>query len=700
MRVGQRQEVGCPEPVNPAGGEMWDGGNPFNANVRQDITHHEAARMQKPPSFFQLLLLRRALVVSLASAGVVACTDSESPAVPFEAVPLTDETAIRPAQRSTPSVANIPTGGAQRAVVDGRTSGDPSFYFLFPIVLDRAPRDGAFDPEARPSVTICRVAAGACAETVAEFPYADGSGHPLRSTRQRTSFEFYIATWLTPRAGAGLYRATVQAFGIELGYADIQLVRRLQDLRAVPDDVVGVLAGWPLPIPFRIEKVLGARVGPAGGTVEFADGQVRLDVPPGALLEDVFITAVPADGLPPAGPPVAPGMAWDFGPDGLVFEQPVLMTIAYDPANLPPGSNEGELRIHQLVDGTFVQLDAGRLDVVNNTASALVGGFSVFAAMERMFAGSLADGVPPVPLSVQVLDPATDTFGSEVTIDVSAGDVTLTHRVSLTDNISGAARALIIYISPRGLQSRISCSVIGDPATGVDTNGTWECQSVWARYSEAGTWTPVSFFLDDKVGNTAFFGIRQDGEICTGGPDPNCLADILPVITLVSDPSDTQPPMLSSLEVSLDVQPRIFGSSVSVDAVSMPQPIVFRFEATDNLAGVGLSQPPPPFFPQFGDIFSLTLRGPSGFVTTEICTLVAGNTLAGSWECPLTIPQFAAVGTWTVRELWVPDRAGNGNRPSSLGAVWLPDGTGQLCRIGWEGEGGPNCVNAPTVEVQ
>ena len=163
---------------------------------------------------------------------------------PFEDV--TQASAIRPA-----ALAARP----MPVISDGRTDGSPAFYFLFPIVAERAPHAQPFDQDAAPTVTICRLVSGSCAEIVAEFPYSDGAGASLSTVRQWSNLEFYIATWVTPRTKAGeRYRATVTARRNVMGFADIQLVRRLPDLRFVPRDVVGVVAGWPLPIRFRIER--------------------------------------------------------------------------------------------------------------------------------------------------------------------------------------------------------------------------------------------------------------------------------------------------------------------------------------------------------------------------------------------------------------------------------------------------------------
>ncbi|MFQ5524552.1 MAG: hypothetical protein ACE5F5_13430, partial [Acidimicrobiia bacterium] len=109
-------------------------------------------------------------------------------------------------------------------------------------------------------------------------------------------------------------------------------------------------------VPFRVEEGLAEPVGPGGGTVTLAGGDLVIDIPAGAVADDLVITAVPTTELPPDGPPVVPGTAWDFGPDGLVFDEPVTLTLSYDPADLPPDTDESELRIHKLVDGEFIRL--------------------------------------------------------------------------------------------------------------------------------------------------------------------------------------------------------------------------------------------------------------------------------------------------------------------------------------------------------
>jgi hypothetical protein len=153
-----------------------------------------------------------------------------------------------------------------------------------------------------------------------------------------------------------------------------------------------------------------------------------------------------------------------------------------------------------------------------------------------------------------------------------------------------------------------------------------------------------------------------------------------------SSPADIDPPVVQSLAVSLDVQPRQYGPTVNVDVATGARRVQFGFQVTDNLSGLGGWQP--------FDSFMLRLTGPSGqtqglvFVT---CTLASGNGVNGFWECPITIPAQAETGAWRLTYLRVPDRAGNGGW--SAFSDFSPNPSGQLCNPSGA------CIAPPIVQV-
>ncbi|MGD8277771.1 MAG: hypothetical protein PVH00_07085, partial [Gemmatimonadota bacterium] len=477
------------------------------------------------------------------------------------------------------------------------------------------------------------------------------------------------------------YRIRVLASGGEIGYADVVVVETATGNDPTAGGPLEVVKGSTLPISFRVETGLGERVGTEATELTLGDGVVQLSLPAGALPEDVFITAVPATNLPSGGPPVVPGTAWDFGPDGLTFAHPVVMTIAYDPAMLPPGVDESELRIHKLVNGAYEQQNAGLVDLVNHTVSAEVDGFSVYVVIQRNPVNP-EDVEAPEVRTIEVLDPGTGTYGNSASLDVDAGDATLTTRVTITDNITGLALLYVSFRSPSGKQRRYPCYTSAPPLPGgSDTNGTWECQGDFPQYSEGGTWQAEYIFVRDRIQNYTTYQ-NQPGGFCeyTLG---RCVSSVPQVVVNSSTP-DTDPPVLQSMSVSPDVQPRMFGPSLTVDVSTGGKPVYFGLQATDNLSGVGGGF--------INDYMYLSFRGPSGQSSGwQTCTLTQGTTTAGFWECYVYVPTQAETGTWRVDFMRVPDRVGNGGPTNQ--SYFTEDGNGNLCN-----QTG-NCVAAPTVQV-
>lgn len=114
-------------------------------------------------------------------------------------------------------------------------------------------------------------------------------------------------------------------------------------------------------------------VGPAGGTLTFLGGAVRLVVPAGAVAASVEITARP--GSTAATPAPVPGTFVEFGPSGQTFAVPVSLTLAYDPAGIPAGAAEAGLRIAEDTSGSWRYLPSS-VDAVARTVVADLDGFS------------------------------------------------------------------------------------------------------------------------------------------------------------------------------------------------------------------------------------------------------------------------------------------------------------------------------------
>jgi hypothetical protein len=171
----------------------------------------------------------------------------------------------------------------------------------------------------------------------------------------------------------------------------------------------------PFPIRFRLESGAVFPMGPAGGSATAFAGDVELVFPAGALSGDVGITVARATNLPAdAAAPIA-GTAFDFGPDGSQFAQPVRLTIRYDAAAAPSGVDQATLKLHKLVGSDWVLVAGSSADVAAMKVSGDITSFSEYAVLPvRTDLGLVGDiafqtGGPIVLIKEDGTDPITLT---------------------------------------------------------------------------------------------------------------------------------------------------------------------------------------------------------------------------------------------------------------------------------------------------
>lgn len=178
----------------------------------------------------------RKLTLVVALAGLVACEDGT----------LTEAEAPR-----LPELAE--------AIVDGRDEGGNTFFhWQPPIATDAYRPSGEFASELYHllSVEICEWGGDGCVgEPVARF---SSSGRGAEKLSMFKRWGVFSAVWNTRRARVDrskLYRMIVRADGVELGFADIDIVRRLwQAWRVDRDEFVPVSEKLALPIVFTVER--------------------------------------------------------------------------------------------------------------------------------------------------------------------------------------------------------------------------------------------------------------------------------------------------------------------------------------------------------------------------------------------------------------------------------------------------------------
>jgi uncharacterized protein YjdB len=203
----------------------------------------------------------------------------------------------------------------------------------------------------------------------------------------------------------------------------------------------------------------GGFISPAGGTVTAALGSVVVQVPAQALATATGITVTPAAN-PQADPKLIPGTAYDFGPNGTAFAQPVTITIKYDAAAVPAGANPAQFRVHKLVGTTWTPLAGSTVDVSTKSVIGQTSSFSTYAVLT-------------VPVAIVSVTPDTATLllgGTRqlsATLKAADGSVLTGPSVEWSSSNPGIAT-----VSVTGLVSTVSLGTTVVTATSEGKAGT------------------------------------------------------------------------------------------------------------------------------------------------------------------------------------------------------------------------------------
>lgn len=306
------------------------------------------------------------------------------------------------------SLENIPQFDIQDAV---HSAGNAHFFFLPPMTPQPA-FAGTFDATLSPVVRICEWTGSSCVvPLMAEFTMSSGPGG--EAVRMSPDDQMYAVNWHTDLFAldpAKIYRIRILVSGTELGHADVDVVNSGKELKNVNTGAyIGLVDGRTLPVKFRIEQGAVFVAGASGKSITLANGSTFV-IPPGALTNDVGITAQPAN---LSQLPIAPWgtliSGFDFGPSGTVFATPATLTVPYDPATLPAGLSASALRLAREDNGVWITLFGSMVNATTYTVSAPVRHFTRFALV------AAADQTPPPPPTNVVLTPVSDPLGIRIT---------------------------------------------------------------------------------------------------------------------------------------------------------------------------------------------------------------------------------------------------------------------------------------------
>lgn len=249
-------------------------------------------------------------------------------------------------------------------------------------------------------------------------------------------------------------------------------------------------------------------VGTQGGVIEAHRGRVVLEFSEGAVSEDTFIRVSPLANV--GVPGMVTPTAFDFGPDGAVFDAPVTLTLAYNQSEVPDGFDETQFVLlgtsHET--GELVPVPGSTVDPDANTISATISGFSTYG---MAISNCTLEGNPLLPWCPPRcgLVPPTypDDPGGE--LDPSFGtDGTFT--VDLGANAGNTdVRDLIIDDEDRLLIAAqvVRASVIGVLPDGEGLDPSFGDEGV-ARYTDTTNSLVMSMALRTD-GRILLYGLRQ-----------------------------------------------------------------------------------------------------------------------------------------------------------------------------------------------
>lgn len=162
---------------------------------------------------------------------------------------------------------------------------------------------------------------------------------------------------------------------------------------------------------FQNPDLAAVEIGPAGGEITSTDGRLTLTIPAGALAEPKTITVevVPPDELGDEFDELSKAVgiadAWDLGPDGLVFQAPVTVTVK---SNMAITRTEGEVvfdvEVLMVSDGTTAAPLEDQVIAETSEGVTVTGTLEHFSTVALSALLGFDVGVDGLPATSGVLD--------------------------------------------------------------------------------------------------------------------------------------------------------------------------------------------------------------------------------------------------------------------------------------------------------
>lgn len=169
-----------------------------------------------------------------------------------------------------------------------------------------------------------------------------------------------------------------------------------------------------------ITVAAGTVVGPQGGTLNFANGAIKVTVPAGAVSAPVAINAT-VGGAPSGAPPEdwqVVGPVYRISPAGVTFSQPVTVTIRFEAAHLPRFAMAGDLGLQQRVGTQWTLIPNATVDPGGLTIAATVTSFGAAPAGPSPSGEVQPTTAAELELALMALDPQVALSPAQASVSV------------------------------------------------------------------------------------------------------------------------------------------------------------------------------------------------------------------------------------------------------------------------------------------
>ncbi|MBN1190588.1 MAG: PD40 domain-containing protein [Dehalococcoidales bacterium] len=252
----------------------------------------------------------------------------------------------------------------------------------------------------------------------------------------------------------------------------------------------------------------------SSASLQVVGGEATLDITKDTKLVDAqgkalqTLSAIKMEPPPIPVPQQAIMSAYDFGPDGAMFDPPLILSLKYDPAGIPGGAESGKIKIAYWDGNTWIALES-TIDPEANTVSA---GISHFC---------------PYGLLVELPTPAEFTISgiSASPENVNPGDL-VTVQAEVT-NIGGSAgtHSLVLKINTVEVETKEITLEPGQTETVI-----FQLKS-----------SPPGEYIIDVNGNKGMYIIKDMPQLPAPFLPEGTISALEPVISPDSPPVSEQP---------------------------------------------------------------------------------------------------------------------------------------------------------------